>query len=187
MHAHRVPHGAIVAFREVLHEMLAQRVERTRRFAEEFARDRGERRDVLLPCDRHRARIEHRLDWDPPREEVLRRDEMDRPAHQRRAHDLTLRGQPPQLLGRELLQPRPQPDERRLRDLRLHPREARNSVERRDALALQQQLPREGGAVEGAVRELHGWMVKQRAHDARAQGSAFRPERSASIGRLHGR
>ena len=50
----------------------------------------------------------------------------------------------------EVVQPGPEPDERRARDLCLHGDEPLDGLEGRRFLARQQHLPREQGAVEGA-------------------------------------
>jgi hypothetical protein len=74
-------------------------------------------------------------------------------SHERRAHDLARPQRLDELLGPEALDPRPQPDERVLGLLRLHPGQPLHGLDRAHVGSLEQQLARERGATQLAARQ----------------------------------
>ncbi len=92
---------------------------------------------------------------DPDREDgvVAPRDEVQRPAHQRRLQHETAPDRALERLAPEAGGAAPDPDVRRRRPLGLHPREPLDRRERRDAPPLEQQLPRQRRAVQLAQRQ----------------------------------
>ena len=108
------------------------------------ARGRDERvREVrLVVPGRHVAqrRPEDRI--------VARADEMQRPAHHRRLDHVAAEHRLLERLPSEAGEPRPEPDVRGGRPLRLHPGEPLDRGDRIEPLPLEQQLPRQRGAVQ---------------------------------------
>ena len=90
----------------------------------------------------------------PPEHRVVARgDEMQRPAHHGRLHHLAAQDRALERIAREARHARPEPDVRRRRPLRLHPGEPLDRWQHADALALEQQLPRERRAVQLPQRQ----------------------------------
>jgi len=84
--------------------------------------------------------VEDRLHQRPQHQAVRPGDQVDRAAHQRHPHQLPVEDQPGQIVGRERVQPSPQPDVGRIRFLRLHADEVLDGRRDSPRLASQQQL-----------------------------------------------
>jgi hypothetical protein len=97
--------------------------------------------------------VEHGLRERPEQEAVVRRDEVDRPAHHDDPDDGPLDEQVGELLGPEVRQSRPEARVRVERDLRLHSHEVLDHPEGRHVRALEEVLAREGRPVELAERQ----------------------------------
>ena len=131
---------------QVLRELGA----RPRRLAEQLE-SRGDHRVDVGAVQLRRERTAEGLAEDRQcqrmdREAVARRDEVERRAHQPRAHGLALRDQVAQLLRPEALDPRPERHIRVLGHLRLHADEPLDHLDRRRARALEEALALEQGA-----------------------------------------
>jgi hypothetical protein len=103
-----------------------------------------------------------------PGEDVLGGEEVDGAAHEVCPHHPSLDQQVREDRRVERTQPRPEPDERLLRFLRLEPAEVRDGVGHRNVGAIEQQLPGQRGAVERAVIENGG------GHETTIAGKAVR-------------
>ncbi len=84
---------------------------------------------------------------------VARRDEVERAAHHRRLQHVAAQHRALERRPAESVEPRPQPDVRRRRPLRLHPDEPLDRRERRRAPPLEQHLARERGAIQLPQRQ----------------------------------
>jgi hypothetical protein len=87
---------------------------------------------------------------------------VQRAAHQRRPHHRAIVEGLLETLGFEVGQPRPQPDVRVLRLLSLHPGEALDRLGRLEVVPFEQQLPRQHGPVDRALRHRHAPTVLAR-------------------------
>jgi hypothetical protein len=140
-----------------------QRVERARGLVEPRPglRNRARHIERVHPAaqDAAEAGRQHRLQGAAEPYVVRARDEMEGPAHQRAPHDLLPFDRPHEGLPLELVEPRPEPDERRTCRLRL---KAGKSLHRRGwlhRLAAQEHLPGERSPVQRAAgqrRVRHG-------------------------------
>ncbi len=92
--------------------------------------------------------VQHVLHQRPQKERVPHGDQVDRPPHQGDAHRLPLGEHPPQLVGVEPLEARPQPVIRRHRRLCLQPDEALDRLRHQDVHAAQQRLTRQQRPIE---------------------------------------
>ena len=135
--------------------------------------------------------VEHGLEQRSQLEAVVGGDEVDRPAHDDDADDGAVEQQLRQRARVEPVEARPQADVRVLRLLRLQPDEVGDDVERRTIDALEQQLPRQRGSVQGSGRQDHaggdserlGAAADRRAHEAGehdAEAAMAAPTRYAS-------
>ena len=124
--------------------------------------------------------VQHGLHEGPQQQAVVRRDEMQRPAHHRESHQRPVVDQIRYRHRVEAGEPRPQADVRVVRDLRLQTHEVVHGVARGDGRAFQQQLPSERCPVQRAHREhLRGHGVTATAvQPASGRGSASRVSRS---------
>ena len=157
MRAHRVAHRVPVLRRVALGQQRAQLAERARLLGEERAALAHEHRNVELvearaDC-RPEAVRERGLQRRAQERVVRRRHQMDRDAHERGAHHFASMDEVEQIALLEALEARPEPHERRLRDLGLQTHQPFEHLERRRALAREQHLPRERRAIELAQRE----------------------------------
>jgi hypothetical protein len=107
--------------------------------------------------------VQHRLHERAQREPVGRADEMDRRAHEGDPHRPPLGEQGRDILGPALGESGPQPHIPGVRSLRLQADEVLDGLQRGEVGAAQEQLPVEGGAVEGAAG--------QRQHAGTPEGS----------------
>ena len=108
--------------------------------------------------------VEHGLGQRPQHQAVVRGDQMDRRPHHDDPHDLALHQQPPELVGIEGPQARPQGHVGVARLLGLEAHQVRHRVARRQVRAIQQELAREGRPAERA-----------RAEDLGRHGRIFSP------------
>ena len=100
--------------------------------------------------DRFHEASQHRLDCGTPVDEILARYEVNRRAHQRAPDDFACIDGANEILAPKSFDPRPEADERRPRDLRLH---ARNPLDRSPnlhLLAMEKELAGEGRAIQRA-------------------------------------
>ena len=107
----------------------------------------------LAPQRADHALAQQLRDHRPEREAVARGHEVHGGAHQHDPHRLAPLQQPVELGRVEALQPRPEPDERRLRLLRLHPGEVLEHARHRERRALEQVLAGEQRPVQRAAVE----------------------------------
>src|SRR6266508_368118 len=92
--------------------------------------------------------VHHRLQRHPERRVVPGARQVQRAAHHRRTDHLAVVERIVEVLAGERLQPRPQPDERRLRLLRLRTRQPLHRLDDGDPLPRQQHLARQRRAIE---------------------------------------
>ena len=113
--------------------------------------DSGERRrELAMTCE---LGVEHRLHQRPERQAIAGRDEVDRRPHHGRAHDGAIRQELRERLRPEPVEARPEGDVRVAGHLRLKPDQMLDRLERCQLRALEQQLPSERRAAEGARAE----------------------------------
>jgi len=107
--------------------------------------------------------LEHGLDERPEQQAVVRRHEVDRPAHHADPHGRTSLEQIRERLAAEALEPRPECRIRVVRHLGLHADEVPHRFERRQGRALEQELPGERRPVQLAVAQhlLHRAILAQ--------------------------
>ena len=150
----RLFEGEAVASRPTLEEVVAERLERSR-----FGVDEGaSRRDHGIEVDADQALaelalldpIEHGLDERAQAPRVAGGDHVDRPAHEREPDDAALDDQLGQGLRRERLESRPQSGIGGVRGLGLEADEVLERFLDRQRRPLEQELARQGGAVQGA-------------------------------------
>ena len=155
---HRVGHRLLVAVRPALREPSTEGRATQRSVGQDLATGGDERLDVDVPeAAGERARGEptgqRGLRPGSQRERVARGHEVDGRAHQRGSDRPTVLDRRSELAGVEAVQPRPEPDVRRQRRLRLHANEVLDLVEGGRGHAFEQVLAGEQGAVEGARSE----------------------------------
>ena len=149
-HPRRAPGAAAVhAFEAVLALQMSKSVRRRHRARRSERPNR--RREPL-----RQARLGRKVRLAERRAQqrvVPSRDEVQRLPHHGRLDDLAARELPLERRAPEDRRPRPDPDIRCLRPLRLHPNEPLDHGGRREALPLEQQLARKRRAIELAQRE----------------------------------
>ena len=126
--------------------------------SETAARDRDqgvdvERRGARAQDGPHAGR-EGRLHGAAQLHEVPRRQQVQGAAQGGPTHDLPRRDQAQEILATEPRDARPQPDERRPRDLRLQRDQPLDRVARRGLLAREEHLPRQRRAIELTCRHI---------------------------------
>jgi hypothetical protein len=156
----------LIAVRPALLQRPPELRARQRPLLDQLAPGREQRLDVdpvELPAERARLvepALADGLQRRPQAPRVPRRHEVQRAAHQCHAHRLAGFDQRAQRLRIEALDPRPQPDVRRLRHLRLHPDDALDRLAGARRPAPQQPLALEQRAIQGTRPEhLHGAAV----------------------------
>ena len=147
------------------HRLLLKDIARAREDGVEVDPDEPLRERAAAPGPGHDVGQDRVL-----RQGIPRRDEMERAPQVAHADGLALLDRTAQLRRIEPIDPRPQSDIRVGRFLRLHADQVLDHLERRPPDPLDQELPGEQGAVEGAARE-------HRSFEARAAVTSGWPAR----------
>ena len=143
--------------RPLLGEDAADVAERARLRLDELAAERDEPVEVdadeLAAEQRAQPAFHHGLHERAERQAVARRDDVQRPAHQRDPYDESPVDHAREIVGMKTLQARPQPVVRPVRVLRLQADEVLECLADEQRLASQQQLALEQRAVQRARRQ----------------------------------